>query len=111
MGILPGSYGCYRVYSRVNPSSLCYRCLSIPVTLEAALNHPTSFLDPAIVATVQKYQRELAQFSSEVAVGATVSRGSSGRGGGEGGVGEGGTVARSSSPAHMVAGMKRKWTE
>ncbi len=74
------------------------------MTLEAALKRPPSFLDATVVSLIQKYQLELAQFSSEVAASA---KRNGGRGDVERGVSEGEVLGGS----HMIAGSKRKWTE
>lgn len=81
------------------------------MTLEAALKYPSSFLDPAVVALVQTYQRELAQFSSDVSAVGTGAQSHGGSSVGNVSVGERGKVIGGSAAAVMMAGTKRKWTE
>ena len=47
-------------YSFVKCSYTHFRCLSIPVTLQAALKQPGLF-GPSVAAIVQAYQQELAK--------------------------------------------------
>ena len=67
----PVTYICC-LASLLNCYCLFHRCLSIPVTLHAALKHPSLLLGSKAIAALQAYNKGIEEFDRELSAAARV---------------------------------------